>query len=300
MQSGWLALFLHDLTNYYQLMLRDDAEKTARRFDHTVSVYSAEKSAQLQVRQIQSVLSESKGKWPTAMLVCPVRESALINVLADSVSNHIPWIYLCRWSEQLQSARRSDRTLPIFSVAADQTEIGRMQGRILKRLVGPDTEIVYIQGPYGTSSTSRRSAATRQELADFVGLRWSAFNSDWSVEGGRRTMNDWLASIGTGAPRDFVVCAQNDDMAFGARKALIDGKHSVSGNQAMIVGCDGLANFGRRLVTEGQLTATVVVPPVAGRAIEELFVAQRGGAIPPEELTVRVECHPRLERIQRP
>ncbi len=81
----------------------------------------------------------------------------------------------------------------------------------------------------------------------------------------------------------------------GARKAVIDGRLDVKIDSLRIVGWDGLPSFGQRLVTEGQLTATVFVPPVAGKAIEELFSVLRGGRPAPPEINVGVECYPSLE-----
>ncbi len=297
MPGRWLALFIHDFVNKYQLLLRDDAQKAARRFDHTVSVYAAEKDADTQVKQIRSVLNEPEHRRPSAILVSPVRESSLIGVLSEAVSKGIPWIFLCRWCEAVTSARREHPQVPVFSVSADQSEIGRTQGKILDHLLHPGDELVYIQGPHGTSSVNRRFSATQQELAGLLGVRWSRYNSDWSVDGGHTVMTSWLQTFPSGKIPNFVVCAQNDDMALGARKAIIDSKLAGTIRSPRIVGCDGLPSFGQRLVTEGQFVATVFVPPVAGKAIDELFAALRGGPPPRPEINIGVEAYPRLETL---
>jgi len=300
MHTRWLALFLHDLTNSYQLMLRDDAEKTAGRFEHAVSVYSAERSADLQVQQIRAVLGDAKGTPPTALLVSPVREDSLFEVVREVTVAGIPLVILCRWYDELGSARRAAPKLPLFSVVADQTEIGRIHARILRQLVRPTTELVYIQGPQGTSSTVRRASAMKQELGNLTGVHWSLYNGDWSGESGAQAMKSCLSRLGQSKLQELIVCAQNDDMAFGARRALIDSGGLAQGTPPIVIGCDGLPNFGKRLVAEGQLTATVVVPSLAGRAIEELFATLRGGPVPPAEVNLSVECYPALARIQRP
>ena len=297
MQNQWLALFLHDRVNNYQLLLRDDAEKTARRYDHKVVVYSAEKDADSQTRQIRSVIGDNKSNPPTAVLVSPVRESSLIGAMSDAAAQRIPWAYLCRWSDTVHSIRRDHPGYSAFSVAADHTQIGRLQGQILARLVTDKHELVYIQGPQGTSSVSRRHAALRHELECLPSLRWAPFYSDWSTEGGANVMRSWLSNFKRGKLPEFAVCAQNDDMAYGARMALVEGGYISRADHPTIVGCDGLATFGQRLVSEGMLTATVVVPPVAGRALDELFRALSLKVTAPAEVSVEVLVYPTLERL---
>ena len=160
MPGNWLALFILDFVNNYQLLLRDDAQKAARRFNHTVSVYAADRDADTQVRQIQAVLNEPQNRRPSAILVSPVRESSLVGVLGDAVGKGIPWIFLNRWCEVIDSVRREHPHVPVFSVSADQSEIGRTQGKILNQILNPGDELVYIQGPHGTSSVNRRHSAT--------------------------------------------------------------------------------------------------------------------------------------------
>jgi ABC-type sugar transport system substrate-binding protein len=297
MPGHWLALFIHDFVNNYQLLLRDDANKAARRFDHTVSAHAADRDADTQVRQIRAVLNEPENRRPTAILVSPVRESSLIGVLSESASKGIPCIVLCRWCEVITSIRRQYPQVPVFSVSADQSEIGRTQGKILNQLLRPGDELVYIQGPHGTSSVTRRFSAMQQELAGQLGVRWSNYNSDWSVEGGHAVMTSWLQTFTSGNVPSFVVCAQNDDMALGARNAIIESKMAAAIQSPRIIGCDGLPSFGQRLVTERKLIATVYVPPVSGRAIEELFAALRGGPPPPAEINIGVEPYPSLESL---
>jgi len=297
MPGNWLALFILDFVNNYQLLLRDDAQKAARRFNHTVSVYAADRNADTQVRQIQAVLNEPQNRRPSAILVSPVRESSLVGVLGDAVGKGIPWIFLNRWCEVIDSVRREHPHVPVFSVSADQSEIGRTQGKILNQILNPGDELVYIQGPHGTSSVNRRHSAMQQELAGLLGVRWSNYNSDWSAQGGHTVMTGWLQTFTSGKLPNFVACAQNDDMALGARQAIIDCKNAASARSPRIVGCDGLPSFGQRLVTEGQFVATVFVPPVSGRAIEELFAALRGGPPAPAEISIGVECYPRLESL---
>ena len=299
MQNQWIALFLHDRVNNYQLLLREDAETTALRYDHRVVIYSADKIAENQVKQIRSVISESKSHPPSAILVSPVRESSLIGAMVDAANQRIPWIYLCRWSDTVHTVRRDRPGYSAFSVAADQAQIGRLQGQMLRCLISDEQELVYIQGPQGTSSVSRRQMASQRELKILQKLRWAPYNSDWSTEGGAHAMRSWLANFKCGKLPQYAVCAQNDDMAWGARIALVEGGHVSRGDSPIIIGCDGLSTFGQRLVAEGMLTATVIVPPVSGRALDELFRAQSMRVTAPAEVSVEVVPYPGLENLEK-
>lgn len=299
MQNQWLALFLHDRANNYQLLLRDEAETTARRYAHTVVSYFAEKNAEYQERQIRSVLNDSKKNPPTAILVSPVRESSLLGAMNEAANERIPWIYLCRWSDTVYAVRRDHPDYLAFSVAADHSQIGRLQGKMLALLLTDKHELVYIQGPQGTSSVSRRQSALRRELEHLPGLRWAPYNSDWSTEGGADMMRRWLANFKRGNLPPFAVCAQNDDMAWGARMALVEGGYITRKDRPIIIGCDGLATFGQRLVSEGMLTATIAVPAVSGRALDELFRALNAQVTVSAELNIEVSPYPTLSQLEK-
>jgi ribose transport system substrate-binding protein len=87
-----------------------------------------------------------------------------------------------------------------------------------------------------------------------------------------------------------VVC-QNDCMTIGARKALIE--LPVAERKPWLdipfLGCDGVRKTGQEWVRTGQLRATVVIPPMAGHALEMLVKAIDSGSMPAE----RTLCSPR-------
>jgi hypothetical protein len=51
-------------------------------------------------------------------------------------------------------------------------------------------------------------------------------------------------------------------------------------------------------VSAGRLTATIVVPPVSGRAIEEYAIAVRGGRRPDPRVFVPVRAWPDLDALR--
>jgi ribose transport system substrate-binding protein len=302
MPSFRLALFLHDRLNDYQNLLCADCEQAARQHDIQVLVHSADKSAEAQLRQIRAVLAQPEAIRPRAFVICPVSELTLMPLIHDTAKAGIAWVMLSRWNDAIHELRRQYPKVPIFAVLPDHVEIGRIQGRQLRQLLAAGDEVVCIQGPIATYSTRCRRAGIEKELVDKSDIRWSHLNGDWSELGGERAMKSWLSSFPAKGLPPFIIAAQNDAMAMGARQAVMD--WSASGGQLprgelRVLGCDGSPSYGQRLVTAGQLDGTVVIPPVAGRAVVEIVNAFRTGRQPDAETVVSVRPLPDIETLVR-
>lgn len=295
MTNPRIALFLYDRLNDYQAMNQVDCTQAARRCDLQVSVFSADNSTETQIRQIRAVLSEAEATRPRALLISPVSELALMPLIHDAARLGIAWVLLSRWNDAIHDFRRQYPKVPIFAVLPDHLEIGRIQGQQLRLFLGSGDELVYIQGPIATYSTRRRRLGLEKELSFMHDMRWSHMNGDWSQHSGEIAMKGWLSAFTARSLPGFVIAAQNDGMAAGARQAVMDW-HSARGQSPRkdlrVVGCDGSPSFGQRLVATGQLRATIVVPPVSGRAVEEVVSAFRFGRQPSAETTVSVRSHP--------
>jgi ABC-type sugar transport system substrate-binding protein len=293
-----LVLFLRTFHNDYQDLLRADCLAGANRHAFQLQVFSADDDAEQQVLQIREALELARQVRPTAFMVSPVRESALLSIAHEVTRAGIGWIVLNRWNDNLLELRGEFPNLPIFAVNPDQNEVGRVQGRQFRALLPQGGELLYIQGPLGTSSSHRRYAGMRDEIAG-ASIEVVTFNSDWSMEGGASATKEWLR-IFAGAPLPlYVVGAQNDEMAMGARKALTemgDPTRRVP-NAIRVTGCDGSPSYGRRLVDAGELAATVVIPPVSGRAVDEVASVLATRRSPPAEIVIGVSSHPDLALI---
>ncbi len=297
-----IALFLRAVGNDYQDLLREDCQAAATRRGFALEVFSADGDGDKQVRQIRNSLDAPEILRPIAMLVSPVRESVLLTAAREAARMGIGWIILNRWNDSLLDLRGEFPRLPIFAVNPDQKEVGRIQARQFKILLPHGGELLYIQGPIGTSSAYRRFIGMRDELAG-APINVVTFNSDWSTEGGERATQEWLRIFGGRQLPPCVVGAQNDNMAMGARKALMERpnlQQRAAASQVPVTGCDGSPAYGQQLVKIGRLTATVVIPPVAGRAVDELASMLENGRAPPAEITVGVSSYPDLSRLARP
>jgi len=299
--SGFrIALFLIDRDNDFQALLRSDCEQAARRHDLHVATFFAENNAETQIRQIRGVLAAPESARPRALVIAPVSEVALMPLVHDAARLGVAWVLLSRWSDSIHEFRTTYPSVPIFVVTPDHLEIGRLQGQQLRLLLRPDDELVYIQGPMATYSTRRRRAGLEKELADRLDFQWSYINGDWSVQGGLQAMRSWLSTFTTRVAPSFVIAAQNDSMAMGAREAV--GAWGLQGGRfadsdLRVIGCDGSPNYGQHLTTRGELQATVIIPPLTTRAVEELVNAFRFGRQPAAEMTVPVRSYPDLQTL---
>ena len=289
-----IALFLVNDGDYQEL-LWDNCQAAAQRHDFPVRSFWADNDSHKQLRQIEGCLSEPEDQRPTAVIVSPVREIALISTAHAAARSDIGFVLLQRWANYMTDLRREYITLPIFSVMADQRDIGRIQGSQLKALLPHGGKLVYIRGPLGTSSAMRRFAGL-QEVLQGSAIEMIPLNGDWTTEGGSRAMQEWIQSDEGAGWRQYVVGAQNDAMAMGARKAIEDFARasSVPVGDIRICGCDGSPGYGQRLVGEGKLASTVIMPPGAGRAVDEIASMLRGGPRPAAQILLDPVSHPEL------
>jgi ABC-type sugar transport system substrate-binding protein len=208
---------------------------------------------------------------------------------------------LNRASSYLRELRDEFPGSLVFSVNSDQYEIGSIQGRQFKLILPKGGELFYLRGPMTASSAQRRLSGLEQEIAD-ASIHLVTFSADWSAEAAEKATRDWLGIL---RKPDLPLCligAQNDDMAMGARRGLMNEAVSHSRPEVRhirVTGCDGSPTYGQRWVAEGALVATVIVPSVAGTAIEELASAMDGGCRPPVEVIVRASSYPPLDVLAR-
>ncbi|HEY7516293.1 MAG TPA: hypothetical protein VIC87_17515, partial [Vicinamibacteria bacterium] len=83
--------------------------------------------------------------------------------------------------------------------------------------------------------------------------------------------------------------------AMGVKKALVSVAEAVQRPDAAripVTGVDGNPDVGRRLVDEGALAATIVVPSTGAPAVEHLLKAIATRQIPPAELILHVKSYP--------
>jgi ABC-type sugar transport system substrate-binding protein len=298
MRRRGIALFLRSLDNDYQQRLRDDALTAAKRSGFTVTIFSAQNDGARQVAQIGDLVDGPEVAELAAVLVSPVRDEGLEELARRCAQRGIGWVLLNRDGQYVEDLRNEMTGLPVFGVTPDQDQIGRIQAEQVRLLLPRGGLVVCISGPGKTSSAQRRLEGMRARLG--ASHQLTVIEADWTTEGARLALDRWLTDADVrGLPE--VVCAQNDEMALGARQALRD----VASRRDLpllaglpITGCDGSPAVGQKMVKGKRLWATVVVPSAAGPAIEWLGKWRESGLAPPAHLTLPVSSFPDLPKIR--
>jgi ABC-type sugar transport system substrate-binding protein len=124
---------------------------------------------------------------------------------------------------------------------------------------------------------------------------------NWTEEGGLHAVSSWLRLSTSLKQPICAVAAQNDFIAIGARKGFEEAKlllPSSAWSQLPFLGVDGLPRTGQAFVNRGLLTATVVVPPVAGPALEAVVKALTTKTVPPDLQLIPSQSYPAIESLR--
>jgi ABC-type sugar transport system substrate-binding protein len=290
-----LGLFLTSNANDYLRAIADEARITARRLGLELEVSFADNNSVLQIQQLYACVHREPDRRPRALLVMPVEDEALTRVASKAVSLGVGWIALFRRMDHVQRLRVEAPGVPVAVVSPDQAEIGAIQAAQIRAQLPAGGVVLYVHGTTGNSSTQERMDAaldglvgSRIEIGGRVDGRWSAAEAEKGLPRALR-----LALVRHSAVN--VVACQNDAMARGAIQALRtlareDARPELA--RIPVLGADGLPDVGQAMVRSGELAATIVLPMVAGRAVELAVRALTTGAAPPAELLLSSTPYP--------
>lgn len=266
--------------NDYQQEQAASAEEAARRLGVAIQIIHAENDSITQSQQLLKLIQADAASRPSAIIFEPVGATALPQVGRAAVTAGIGWVVLNRDTDYLGELRKSAKA-PVFAITSDHEEIGRIQGRQLAALLPRGGGVLYIEGPSESSAARQRTNGMQETKPSEIQLR--TLKAQWTEASAFKVVSSWLRLSTSREARIDLIAAQDDSMAMGARKAF---QESASGEREKwlklpFIGCDGLPRTGQAWVRNGILTATVVVPPNAGLAIEMLAHAIHTGAQPP-------------------
>jgi ABC-type sugar transport system substrate-binding protein len=291
-----IQLLLADAGNAYQQLLVATARSAAevQGLDLLEPLY-ADGSMMRQMGQCYDVLKAQ----PRAdgLLLLPVSVDAMQSVVSAIAKGGVDCVILNRVPAFLERLNQQFPGRLLASVAPDQTEIGRIQGRQSLRLLPDGGVALLVIGAHNNPSTVSREEGFREVVGSRLDVR--VVEGKWQADRAEEALRDWLR-FGSERARevDLVVC-QNDSMASGARRALQrhESEAGVGGLAAVpILGCDGVPDEGQEMVRSGELTATVVMPASSPRAIEMLHAFWQRGEVRGQEI-LKPTSFPPVERL---
>jgi ABC-type sugar transport system substrate-binding protein len=297
--SGRVTLALVDGDNQFQQLLRSDAELVARRTAVRLDTIFPGDNFNDQRAALRGLFSNPITR-SDGLLVMAVRDRGLAGVVREAVAEGVHWIFLNANEDDLDVIRSEKPDAVIATVCPDEVATGRIQGQQICALVPAGRRVLYIQGN-PRSLTSRQRTAGMQEVVESSGRNVVLAGGDWSPEHAARTVRDWLRfAVGGRRPFDLVTC-QNDHMAEGvlqarAAAAAESGRSEIA--RIPVTGCDGAPDKGLKMVAESRLTATVVLPRVAGPAMEIMARLLTAGVKPAPLVMHAPTSFPPLEALR--
>ncbi len=279
--------------NDYQAEQAAAVTEVAARLGVNIQIIYADNDAVNQTQQLIKIIQDP-AQHPTAILVEPVG-TGMPQVAKAAVAAGIGWGIINSDPDYIPELRRGGE-VPVFSVSTDQSEVGRIQGQQLGVLV-PEGNVLYIEGPFNSTATQQRTKGMLSTKPAAVVLK--TLKGDWTERSAHNAAKSWLS---LGSSRDLqirgVIC-QNDAMAMGARKAVVDltEKDRERWLSIPFTGCDGVTKTGQDWVRRGLLKATIITAPAAGTALELLAKAVNAGSMPPDRTLIPPKSFPPIAEL---
>jgi ABC-type sugar transport system substrate-binding protein len=271
--SGDRAVFIllpgkKDMDDHYQHLQEEVALSTGQRLGLRVEVTYAPGFDQLRVLKRRL----GQGDQLDAVITEPSSVSSMDNMLRE-LRGRTGLVLLNAWGDSVEDAARGwGATVPFGTVSTDQTEIGRVQARQVDRLLPQGGTVLVVTGPQRSSAAQERLEALRSAVSPHVELL-DTQSGEWTETAGRTAFNDWYRVFRSRSLSIPVVAAQSDELAVGVRGAIRELEapgHREDLSRAKLLGVDGCPAYGRRLVDEGTLTATIENAANTNLAIELL------------------------------
>ena len=278
--------------NDYQREQAHAVVRAASRLGVEAKVTYAEGDAINQGQQLLKAIQAAPNLRPDAIICLPVG-TGLTQVAQSAVAAGIGWAIINRDVDYL-SALRASSQVPCFCITVDQKEVGRIQARHIAALLPNGGSVLYVQGPSGNFSAEQRTLGLQSGLPANVQLRM--IRGRFTEESGYHAVKSLLTLSTSRQAQLDLVCAQNDDMALGARRALLEEGALRPGLQ--FTGCDACGEIGQERVRKGTLAASILLPFTAEPALETFVRSYREGVPPPGYTLLRPASFPPEDQLK--
>ncbi len=283
--------------NDYQVEQTIAARQAAHECDVDVQIIQTGHDAVTQSQEVLKLLYSAPDIRPSGILFEPVG-TPLAQAAKIAASSGVGWVVLNREVDYIHELRLESKS-PCFSITTDHQEVGRIQAEQITKLLPLGGTVLYIHGPSDNKAAVLR--ATAMQAAKPANVEVRILKGLWTEESAYHAVASWL-KLNVAKDSGFgVVAGQNDAMALGARRAfqeLTAGPDQERWLKLPFLGCDGLPKTGQIHVHRGLLTATVVIPANAGRAIKEMVNSFRTGQQPPECIFTIPSSYPQLAALK--
>ena len=251
------------------------AREASTREGVPIEIAFADNSPFAQIQQVLAYIRRPLDTRPTAIIAeLAGAAEAYTTVARSALAAGVGWVDLSPAGSTLQPLRAEFPGRLAIAIGTDEVAIGRIHAHQCRAFLPDGGGILYVEGP----GLQREVKARRNGFEE--GIRESRITiaktlaADWTADGAERAASAWLAGPSSHRTTPSLVCAQNDSMAMGVRRAAIAKR--VCWAESPFIGCDGLPKQGQRFVKEGALAATIIKPVTAGLGVQCAARAVRG------------------------
>lgn len=251
--------------DYYQLLQEEVALATGRNLGLRVEVAYAPAFDQLRV------LKKRLAAGLDAAVVEPASVQTMGFILRE-LREKTGLVLLNAWDASVGEASRGWGRHPFGTVSTDHGRTGRIQGEQVRAFLPRGGLVLCVTGPRRSSAAQERFDGLRATVGPGIEIL-DAEAGDWTEAGGAIAFGDWYRVFASRDATVEAVAAQSDELAVGVRDALRVlpvGPRTDAMRRARLLGVDACPGYGRRLVDEGTLAASIETPANAGLALELL------------------------------
>jgi len=291
--------FLLSLTNDdndYQIEQTSAAQHAARKLGVDLDIVYARNDGIVQSQQLLASIQSTTVSRPDAIIFEPAGSTTHPQVVRAAAAVGMGVVLLNHEADYIAELRRQFH-VPAFAITSNHAEIGRIQGQQLGMLLPKGGNVLYIQGPGENSAAKHRYTGMLETKSDSVQLR--VVKAHWTEASAYKAVSSWLRLPTSRQAQIAAVCAQDDSMAMGARKAFEECSDLREQLEKMpFLGCDGLPTTGQEWVREKRLAATIFIPPTADLAIEMMAQSIATGSLPLERTYTTARSFPAFEVLE--
>lgn len=233
-----IALFMTHMSNEFTITLSSAVEEQVKARGHKYSVYDAGQDAATQADQIEQAVTLGV----EGIIIEPVSVDGIVPAVKMAKEAGVKVVIV---NQRISEPEAAD-----CYVGADAATTGEILMKQVMEDVGGKGNVALLLGPMGSDGQVGRSEGFDNVLADYPDVEVVFQDTaEWQTEPALTITENWL-----NAGKDIVaIVSQNDGMAIGAAKAVIDAK---KGDEIKVYGIDATSE-GLQAVIDGKLAATV-------------------------------------------
>lgn len=273
------------------------AKSTAERLGVELEVLSAAMDPILQSQQLLKFVQAPAESRPHAIVLEPVSATGLPRVAEAAVAAGIAWVVSNAQVDYL-GGLRANAKVPVFLVSQDHVDVGRIQGRQVGAMLPAGGSVLYVRGPAMSSIASLRFEGLESGKPKNVEVKNVKVQGS-TADAAYNAVSSWL-SLSSGKSEGVqLICSQNADFIFGARKAFETNAAPAERMKwlALPAAGVGVQSQIKPLVDQGVLRAAVMTSLTVDLAIQMLVDAMRQKSQPREQTFVEAYSYPSLEDL---